>query len=63
MKNKGGGGRGGLKERASWSEGIIQCIICWLPWKQGLPVVTVFLAKNKDLGTQNYVLTQIFSQS
>ena len=37
------------------SEGIDICIICWLKWKWGLPVVTVFLAKYKDLGTRNYV--------
>ena len=30
-------------------------IIRWLPWKQGISVLTVFLTKHKDLGTRNYV--------
>ena len=37
------------------SEGIKRGIICWLPWKRCLPVVTVFLEKHKDSGTRNYV--------
>ena len=36
-------------------KGIKKVIICWLPWKRGLPVVTVFLAKHKDSGTRNCV--------
>ena len=33
-----------LKLPTCRSEGINGCIIRWLSWKQGLPVVTVFLA-------------------
>ena len=31
------------------SDGINRCIICWLPWKRGLLVKTVFLAKVQGL--------------
>ena len=37
------------------SEGIKRGVTCWLPWKRGLPVVTVFLAKHKNSGARNYV--------
>ena len=37
------------------SEGIKRGITRWLPWKRGLPVVTVFLTKQEDSGTRNYV--------
>ena len=43
------------------SEEINRCIIRGLPRKWGLPVVTVFLAKHKDLGTRNCLNPDIFT--
>ena len=44
-----------MRTRKLRSEGINRCIIRWLTWKRGLPVVEVLLAKHKDLGTRTYV--------
>ena len=42
------------------SEGTNRCIIRWLPWERELPVVTVVLAKHKDLGNRNWLNPEIF---